>query len=372
MPRARVAMLLPLSGSQAPLGQSMLNAATLALFEQAGPAVEFLPIDTSGTAAGAAQAARDAVNQGARVIVGPLTGPETGATAPGARAAGVPVLAFTNDATFAGGGVWTLGVTPAQQVRRLVLAAQSNNISRIALAAPNGAFANQLAAALRDATRQAGLPPPVVATYPGAASLPMVARDIASRLGITPPAPAAAPAADAAESPEAAAAPPPVAPPAEGLLLVLGESGARARQLAAALPAAGLTVPPVRVAGHALWAQEGVSLAGEPALAGAWFPGPDTTARAQFEDRYRQAFGEVPPRLAAVAYDAAAIAARATRGGPAAPATLPVGEIVLGADGALRLLPDGQTQRALAVYALEPGAEPRLIEAAALPGSVGY
>ena len=347
-PRARVAVLLPLSGAQAPLGQSMLNAATLALFEQAGPAVELVPRDTGSTPNGAAEAARGALADGARAIVGPLTAAESGTVANAARAAGVPVLAFTNDGNLAGRGVWVLGVTPAQQVRRLVQAAQAEGMGRLALAGPNGPFAQQLAAGLRAASQEAGLPPPAVVTYPQAAALPMAARELLSQLG------------------ENAAGQPPG-------LLVLAEGGARARAFAAALREA---APPdavlPRIAGTVLWAQEVGTLSAEPALAGAWFPSTDNAARTQFESRYQGAFGQRPPRLAAVAYDAAALASRAARGGPDAPLALPVGEIVFGADGALRLLPDGQTQRALAIYGLEPGAaEPTQVQPASLPGAAG-
>ncbi|MDT8331721.1 penicillin-binding protein activator [Roseomonas gilardii] len=358
-PRARVALLLPLSGSQAPLGQAMLNAATLALFEQASPGVDFVPHDTRGSAAGAAEAARAAVSEGARVMVGPLTSGETGGAAAVSRAASIPMLAFTNDANVAGNGVWTLGVTPAQQVRRLVGAATTAGVRRIGLAAPSGAYAQQLTAALRTASQEAGLLPPLISTYPAGALPAMAAKDLAARLKPAEPATATDP----------AAPPPPVAvPEADAIgLLILAEGGSRARQFASALAEAGVVVPPLRLAGTALWAQDGATLGQEPALAGAVFPGPDNTAHEQFNSRYRQAFGDTPPRLAAVAYDAATVAARATQGGPNAPATLPIGEIVLGADGGLRLSPDGQTQRALALYALQPGGEPRVVEPATLP-----
>lgn len=375
-PRTRVALLLPLSGAQGALGQSMLNAATLALFEQAGPAMELVPRDTGSTPNGAAEAARGAVADGARAIVGPLTAAEAGTVANTARAAGVPVLAFSNDSSVAGNGVWTLGVTPAQQVRRLVQAAQAQGMTqgtaqgagRIALAGPSGPFSQQLAAALRAASQEAGLPPPAVVLYPQAAALPMAARELLSQLGVSgsPAAVPGQPAGDVAPSGQPAAA------QAAGLL-ILAEGGTRARAFAAALREA---APPdavlPRIAGTVLWAQDAAALGNEPTLAGAWFPAPDNAARAGFESRYQGAFGQRPPRLAAVAYDAAALASRAVRGGPEVPLSLPVGEIVFGADGALRLLPDGQTQRALAIYGLEAGVpEPALVQPALLPGGAG-
>ncbi|RYJ01449.1 MAG: hypothetical protein EON47_10720, partial [Acetobacteraceae bacterium] len=76
-----------LSGANRPLGQAMLNAAQLALFDQADPGIEFLPRDTGSTPAGAAEAARSALGEGARALAGPLTLTETAAAAGPARAA---------------------------------------------------------------------------------------------------------------------------------------------------------------------------------------------------------------------------------------------------------------------------------------------
>jgi ABC-type branched-subunit amino acid transport system substrate-binding protein len=339
---AKVAILLPMTGPQGALGPAMMNAATLALFDSGARGVELVPRDTTGSAGGASEAVRSAIADGARVVVGPLTGAETAAAAGQARAAGVPVLAFTNDVEQGGNGVWVTGVTPSQQVRRLLAAAQSAGIRRVGLAGPDGPFMRQLSTALRSASREAGMTAPVIVTYPSGASRAQAAGQVASQAG------------------------------SEGLgLLILGESGAQAREMAAALAGAGLASPPLRVAGHALWAND-ATLASEPALAGAWIPGPDPGARNGFETRYQAAFGERPPRLAATAYDATAVALRGVRGGdPRAPAALPVGEPLQGADGPFRLLPNGQLQRALAVYALTPGAEPQMVDPPLLPGAAG-
>ena len=345
-PRTKVALLLPLTGGNAQLGQQMLNAAQLALFEQGAPGFEFVPRDTGGTAAGAAEAARGAIAGGARVLVGPLTTGETAAAAP-ARAASVPMLPFTNDSNQAAPLVWPLGITPGQQMRRLVAGAHAQGAQRFALAAPSGAFGQQLAAGLRSAASDLGLPAPVILNYPGAAQPALAAKDIATRL-----------------APPAEGTPP---PPVD--MLILAEGGTRAREFAAALAGAGLTPMP-KLAGSLLWASE-AGLAQEPALAGAWYPAGDPAARAQFDSRYASAFGERPSRVAGVAYDAAALAARAVRGQPDAVPQMPVGELVLGADGALRLGPNGQVQRALAVFQVAPG-EGQVVQPADMPGSVGY
>ncbi len=346
---ARAGMLLPLTGPQAPLGQALLQAGTMALFDETTNGVEFLPRDTGGTPAGAAAAARSAIAEGARALVGPLTSGEAAAVAPVARAAGVPLLAFTNDSQRAGEGVWVLGMTPEQQVRRVVAAAAQDGAQRFVLAAPANEFGRALATALREAVRDLGLPQPAVSLHPSNADLAMAAS--AART--------ASPQADA---------------------LLLGETGERARRFAAAYVAERSAAPPAaeatdappqgpRVLGTALWLND-PSLRGDAALEGAWFPGPDANARARFEARYRDAFGETPPRIAAAAYDAAALAARALRSGVPV-ATITSQQSFAGADGPVRLLPGGQTLRGLAIYALSPAGDAVLVDPAPEPAATG-
>lgn len=334
--RARIGLLLPLSGANRPLGEAMLQAAQLALFDQAEPGVEFLPRDTASTPAGAAEAARSALAEGARALAGPLTLAETAAAAGPARAAEAPMLAFTSDAGQAGRGVWVLGITPAEQAGRIAEAATAAGARRFGLLAADDELGRRLAAGFRDRLAALGQPAPLVVLHPRLGDTAAAARDLAAQAG------------------------------PEGLGAVLiGLTGERARLAAGTLQPA---LPrPARLFGTAAWAQE-PGLGQEPALAGALFPGPDPAARANFEARFQAAFGDRPPRLAGVAYDAAALASRAARSGGGTP---PLGQAMLGADGPVRLLPDGLAQHGLALFALEAAGEPRLVQPAPIPGAAG-
>jgi len=330
---SRAAMLLPLSGPQAPLGQVLLNAGIMGLFDESSTGVEIAPADTGGTPGGAAAAARQAIAGGARILIGPLTSAETAAVVPVARAAGVPMLAFTNDAQRAAEDAWVLGVTPQQQVRRVVAAAARDGRQRFALAAPNNEFGRALAEGLRSATSDLGLAAPIVTLHPANADPAQAAAG--ARL--------AAPQADA---------------------MLIGEAGDRARRFAAAFMAEARTGAAPRLLGTALWMGETGPRGDE--LAGAWFAGPDAGARSAFEGRYRAAFGSTPPRIAATAYDAASLAVRGLRSNQPV-ATLTIARPFAGADGPLRLLPEGQVLRGLALFAMEPVGEPTLVEPAADP-----
>lgn len=325
-----VGLLLPLTGGNAPLGQAMLNAAQLALFDQGDRRVEILPRDTRGTPSGAAQAAQAALADGAVALAGPLTLTET-AQAVGAAGGRVPVFAFTSDETQAGANVWVLGITPSQQVRRIVGAAAEAGARRFALLAPDDAFGQRLAVALRAAAQSLGAPAPTVILTSNRGDMTATAQQLAGN-------------------------------PPDAVLIGFGGPGARAaaNAIAAAFPGT-----PPRLLGTSLWATD-PTLGQEPALVGAWFPGPDPVGRARFDSQYDAAFNERAPRLAGTAYDAVALAARSAReGGP------PVGAAFMGADGPIRLLEAGGLTRGLAVFAVRPGGEPEMVQPAPLPGGPG-
>lgn len=329
-PGLAVGLLLPLSGGNAPLGQAMLNAAQLALFDQGDRRIELLPRDTRGTPAGAAQAAQAALGDGAVALAGPLTLAET-AQAVGTVGGRAPVFAFTSDEAQAGNGVWVLGITPSQQVRRIIAAASEAGARRFALVAADDAFGQRLAAALRATAETLGASPPLILLTSPRADMAAMAQQLAAN-------------------------------PPDAVLIGFGGTGARmaANAIAAAFPA---RAP--RLLGTSLWVAD-AALGQEPALAGAWFPGPDPVGRARFDQQYEAAFNERAPRLAGAAYDAVALAARSAREG--AP---PVGAAFMGADGPVRLLAAGSLTRGLAVFAVRPGGEAELVQPAPLPGGAG-
>ena len=173
----KVAILLPLSGPRADIGQPMLQAAQLALDAPGAPAL--IVKDTGGTAEGAAAAAQAALAEGAGLILGPLTSGETASVAPIARQANVAVLAFTNDPGQIQPGVWPLGISPGEQVRRLVTAVEADGKTRIAAMLPDSDFGRVMANALTQAAAVRNLPPPDIRQYaPSMASINQTARDL--------------------------------------------------------------------------------------------------------------------------------------------------------------------------------------------------
>ena len=357
---SRVAILLPMSGPHGDLGQPMLQAAQLALDAPGAPAL--IVKDTGGTPGGAASAARAALAEGAGLILGPLTSGETAAVVPIARAANVAVLAFTNDPGQAQPGVSPLGITPGEQVRRLVTAVQADGKTRIAAMLPDSDFGRVMATALTQAATSRNLPPPDIRQYTASmASINATARDLsdfAHRRGPIDAQIRAARAegtADGRRKAQALARQPIPPPPFDALLL--GAVGDSLAEIAAVLPYYDIDASIVHILGPALWASAG-SRGGQ--IVGAWYAAPDPAARVPFEQAYTAKYNAPPPPLADLGFDAAAIArVLAARGYSAGVLTQPNG--FAGVDGWLALQPDGEARRGLAVFQIERGGSAQML-----------
>lgn len=162
----------------------------------------------------------------------------------------------------------------------------------------------------------------------------------------------------ASSAPAGAGIEPPPAPAANvGFdALLLPEGGAQLKQIAQQLQAAGLDTRQVRLLGSGLW--DDTAISGEPALYGGWFAASPPDQRREFDAKFQSTYGHPAPRLASLAFDAAALAAVLAKNGGADPFTQ---EAILnpggftGVDGLFRFTRDGLVQRGLAVLEVGPG-----------------
>jgi branched-chain amino acid transport system substrate-binding protein len=337
----KVALLVPLSGANAELGQAILDAAQLALFETGGERLTLIPRDTGGNAAGAANAARAVIGDGARLILGPLLAPEVEAVKAIARDAHLDVIAFSTVTSLAGDNVFLMGFLPRQEVVREVGYAREHGINRFTALAPNSPYGHLMADALKEAASASGGTVTKVEFYdPRAADTsPAVQRLMpkSAAPGNTDPA-STLPSASSFDA------------------ILLPEGGDRLKQIARQVRAVGGDAKPVRLLGSGLW--DVPDIGGEPALVGGWFASSPPEARQDFERRYAATYGHNPPRLASLGYDAAALAtalARGSGGGePFSQQAILNPSGFTGVDGLFRFTPNGLVQRGLAVLEVEP------------------
>ena len=312
--RNLVAVIVPTSGSDGAIGQSIANAANLALADSREQSLRITTYDSAGPG-GAAGAARRALDDGARLILGPLLAEDVRAAAPIARKADVPLIAFSNDEGVAGDGVYIMGFTPGQSIGRVVAQARATGRANFAALVPTGLYGQRATQAMLAAVRRSGGRMTVVEQFNRS---PAAVKAAANRLR------------------------------GKGSFdaVLIGDSGRMAALAAPALPQA------PKFMGTELWASD-KTLGRTPALRGAWYAAAPDTRFNQLATRYRTRYGKSPYRLASLGYDAVLLAVRSARNWPVGK-PFPARGLVdkngfSGVDGNFRFGRDGIAERLLEV-----------------------
>ena len=303
-----------------------------------------------------------------------------------------PAFAFSNDASAAGDNLWLLGFLPEQNIDRIVSEAIAQGLTRFGALLPEGVYGARIGNDFRLAVERFGGTIVQTETYPPeakdmfepvkrlaqyerrkAAHAAEVARMTTEALALLPPRERL----DAATGEMVPVPPPEEADEVFALLgnsapelvsayealsltetlggipydaVFMPEGGLALRNLAPLLPYFDIDPRRVKFIGTGLW--DDPTLSQEPPLHGGWFaasPGHNWPA---FQARYEKIYGDTPPRLAAMAYDAVALAARLAVIDDKDPYRLdlltdPNGFV--GIDGIVRLTADGLNERGLAV-----------------------
>lgn len=327
--QVKVGMILPLSGAgnAGVAGNSMKHAAEMALAEFHNPDIQLLIKDDTGTPQGAQQAAQQALEEGAEIILGPLFGLSVPGAAQAARARNVPVIAFSTDSSVAGRGVYLLSFLPESDVERIVDYAVSTGKRSFAALLPGNAYGNVVEAAFKQAVARKGGRIVAFEKYADASQLQAPAGAVAQALG----------GADA---------------------LLLADDGEALVRVAGALTASGADLKRVQLLGTGLW--DNPRVFADAGLRGGLYAAPDPSGFRAFSRRYRAKYGQDPVRTATLAYDAVALVAALSRiqsqpGQRFSAEVLTNPSGFAGIDGLFRFRADGTNERGLAVLRVTAG-----------------
>jgi len=318
--RHRIALLVPLSGPNAGVGQSLANATQLALLDTRN---ERLRVTTYDTNTGAAAAAQRAIADGNKLILGPLLAADVRAVMPVARGAGVPVISFSNDAGVAGNGAYLMGNLPTQSIGRVVDYAQSQGVTTFAGLVPNGLYGERASTAFLRAVEADGGKVVSLQVYgPGTLA------GAVSKLAQAGPYQA---------------------------LLVADNSAAASGVVAVVRRAGG---GGAHILGTDQWNLD-AALTSKAPLNGAWFASVSDDLYRRYAVKYRARFGTSPFRLSSLGYDAVLLTIRIARdwpiGRPFPEERLRDRDGFAGLDGAFRFGRDGIAERALEVQEIRGG-----------------
>lgn len=321
--RHRVALLVPLTGENAAVGTSIANAATMAILDTNAQNLRVTNYDTS---AGTAQAARRAIADGNKLILGPLLSENIPVVIAQARPANVPLISFSNDAGSAARDVFIMGNLPSQSVTRTVNYAMAQGVTRFAALVPRGDYGKRSSDALMATTRNGGGSVVAMEAYDRSqASIAGAARRLKDKSGY-------------------------------GAVLIA--DGGRMSSYAAPLLKQQDSSSGPRILGTELWSGEKL-IASSEALEGAWFSAVADNRFGQFSASYKRRFGDSPYRIATLGYDAVLLTLRIAREWKVG-RDFPARQLLdsggfLGLDGPFRFSRDGLVERALEVRQVKSG-----------------
>ncbi len=330
--QVRVALILPLSapGNAGIAAQSMKNAAEMALDEFKNPNIQLLVKDDAGSPQTAQAAAQQSVDDGAEMILGPLFAQSVSAVSQVARGRGIPVIAFSTDASVASRGVYLLSFLPESDVRRIVEYSASRGKRSFAALLPDNAYGSVVEASVQqEVPRHSG-------------------RIVALEKYPLDPNKMADPVRRIAQ----------VANRVDSIFIPDNEDAPR---IATMLASSGANLKRVQLLGTGLWGDD-MRIAAATQLDGAWYAAPDPAGFRNFAARYRARYGAEPVRTAALAYDAVALVAALvkTQGQQRfSESVLTNSSGFAGIDGVFRFRRDGTNERGLAVMRVTPtGGQP--------------
>jgi branched-chain amino acid transport system substrate-binding protein len=324
----RVGLILPLSaqGNAGVAAQSMKNAAEMALAEFKQPNIQLLVKDDGGTPQGAQAGAQQAIAEGAEIMIGPLFAQSVSAVGNVARQRGIPVIAFSTDASVAARGVYLLSFLPESDVKRIVDYAISRGKRSFAALLPDNAYGAVVQAAFQQEVSRRGGRVLALEKYPlDPSKMAEPVRRVAQ----------AASRVDAIFIPDGADAVP---------------------QVVQALAADRVNLRRVQLLGTGLW--DDPRIFSTKSLDGGWYAAPESSGFRNFAARYRARYGSEPVRTATLAYDAVALVAALVKTQGAqrfSEQVLTNSSGFAGIDGVFRFRTDGTNQRGLAVLRVAPG-----------------
>ena len=328
-PNAPVQVALLVPGGSGDRGDSVLssnleNAARLAISDLSGVTIDLRVYNTGGDPLQAARVANAAVDDGAKIILGPLFGEAANAAGVSVANRNVNVLAFSNNPTIAGGNVFILGSTFGNTANRLVQYAGRQGINRYTVVHGNNVPGQLGRDAIANAVRANGGQVTAIEGYP------------LSQQGVT----------DSASRIIAAAR-----NGGSDAVFFTGDASADLPFILSGLESAGLSSNEARFIGLTRW-DANVDVLTSSAAQGGIIALPDQALYGAFENRYSAVYGERPHPLAGLAYDGiAAIGALVAQGNANAltKGALTTSQGFQGTGGIFRFLPNGLNQRGLAI-----------------------
>ena len=311
-----VGVLLPLSGKTSDIGQGMQNAMFMALDDLKNNRLVLKFYDTKSTEAGAEEAIRKAIYDGAELILGPLMSEEVNSISKIALSEDIPVVSFTTSPQVLQKGIYSMGLLNGEQIERSISYAAAQGKKDLAVLVPNNSTGLNIVKSALMSAESNGMNLRKVGFYnTNTMDFSSIVREISAGRGFD--------------------------------TVLIADGGNRLKSIVSMFAYNGIMYPDVLFLGTASW--DGTNLNKETILYHGVYPmiskGYGNT---YFASKYNETFGENPKPLYSFAYDSVLLASVLSSKNRDDIETGIIGKSgFIGVNGFFKILPTGQSRHSL-------------------------
>jgi len=349
--KVKIAALFPLSGKNKELGNAMLNSVMLSLFENdKNNDVELVVFDSSNIK----KSMEEIISQNIKTVIGPIFSSDVDAIANEAQINQITILSFSNNQDLAGKkNIFLMGFLPEQQIERISSYVISANKENFAIISPSNQYGQKFSSILKDMVKRKD--GNLISSEFYSNSNKDLERAVSKVLSayIVLPNSNYKKATNIQDSNKIYAS-----------VIAIPESGVTLSKIVGLINKHNTSEREIQIIGSSNW--DDASTLNDQNLIGGWFPSSDPEKYRDFEKRYYQIYGRLPPRINGISYDAglAVIETIKTSG----KRSLTAEDFInyqssknankngfVGVEGLFRFLPNGIVQRNFAILEIKNG-----------------
>ena len=136
----KVGVMLPLSGEHSEIGNLILNAIEMAVFQTEENKLELHIKDTEAKSDKAKKVLSELIDEGVKVVIGPLFSKSLAAIQSEVASKNINIFALTNNINLRNKGIWIFGVDPQAQTEKVLRYALEKGSKNIAALLPQNAY----------------------------------------------------------------------------------------------------------------------------------------------------------------------------------------------------------------------------------------
>jgi branched-chain amino acid transport system substrate-binding protein len=340
--KIKVAIFLPFSGVNKDLAQNIANSAVLSLFENDSfHKLELVFIDSKETAIEQQRAFQEIINNNIKLVIGPIYSNNIVNIENMVKEYGITMISLSNNVAMLGkvfnngGGIFVAGILPETQIEKIVNFSIGQNKLNFAVLAPNNQYGKLITEYLKKFTITRNANFITSEFYNNEKDIDRLAEKLVNAFSL-----AVIPKKNQIINEEDKNYP---------QIILIPESGKILSKAVAAINNKNIKELDLKIIGTNQW-DDTLTLQ-DSNLFSNWFVAPEPKKFQDFEKKYQQMFNSSPKRIASIAYDSILAFSDivGNKNEINANSLIAKSSGFDGIDGLFRFLPNGATQRNLAI-----------------------